>query len=204
MRCDHCREAVSATLDDEDPGVAPSVVAGHLAHCAPCAAFADDLADLHRLVRVRAAEPVPDLSQAILAAAEPVAPRSTTAAARGWLRYGLVVIGLTLIALAVPTLLAEQGTSSIHLSRELGTFEFAFGAGLLFAAWQPERARGVLPMAAVLGGGLVLTAAIDVLQSRSTPLGESVHLLELAGVGLLALLARLDTTARVRRRIVMA
>lgn len=195
---------MSATLDGEEPPVAAADLTAHLDRCAPCARFADEVADLHRMVRVRPAEPVPDLSGAILVAAEPVAPRRAADTTRGWLRYGLVVIGLTLIALAVPALLAEQSTSSIHLSRELGTFELAFAAGLLFAAWQPERARGILPMAVVLGGGLVLTAAVDVLNGRSTPLGESVHTLELVGVGLLALLARLDTTSRVSRRIVAA
>jgi len=106
MHCAHCREAVSATLDDEESPADRADLDAHLEHCAPCARFADEVTDLHRMVRVRVAEPVPDLSRAILAAAGPVAPRRAPEVAWGWLRYGLIVIGLTLLALAVPTLLA--------------------------------------------------------------------------------------------------
>ena len=59
MRCDTIREALSARIDGEDPGLGEHVLDDHLAGCSACAGWADDLATLHRMVRVREAEPVP-------------------------------------------------------------------------------------------------------------------------------------------------
>ena len=76
MRCDTIREALSARIDGEDPGLGDQVLDDHLAGCSACAGWADDLSTLHRMVRVREAEPVPDLSAAILAGTPgPRAPR---------------------------------------------------------------------------------------------------------------------------------
>ena len=209
MRCSTCQDALSARLDGEAVPVSLDELDDHLAGCAPCRRFSLDITDLHRVVRVREAEPVPDLSVAILTAAgQPgtVAPAQAPAApaaaaigaaspepagpARGWLRYGLVVIGLTMLALALPSLLLHDSGSAIHMTRELSAWDAAFGAGLLFAAWQPGRARGLLPMAAVLAGAQVVGSIIDVASGRSPVVSESHHALELIGVLLLWLLCR--------------
>lgn len=76
MDCDHIREALSARLDGEDPGADPEVLDRHLGGCAACTDWSQDLQVLHRLVRVRPAEAVPDLTAAIVAAA-PAALRTT-------------------------------------------------------------------------------------------------------------------------------
>ena len=67
MDCDALREALSARLDGEDPGVDDAALDAHVAGCRACRAWAEDAAALHRLVRVRAADPVPDLTAAIRA-----------------------------------------------------------------------------------------------------------------------------------------
>jgi predicted anti-sigma-YlaC factor YlaD len=65
MDCKACREAISALLDDEDPGTDPTLVDAHLVGCAACRA---DAAQASRLQGwLRPAEPVPDLTRAILA-----------------------------------------------------------------------------------------------------------------------------------------
>jgi predicted anti-sigma-YlaC factor YlaD len=63
MDCTACREANSALLDDEDPGIDPTLVEMHLAGCAACRAFAVQAGRLHRWLRLQPAEPVPDLTQ---------------------------------------------------------------------------------------------------------------------------------------------
>jgi len=154
---------------------------------------------------VRAADPVPDLSAAILAAARPVLR------ARGrrieWLRYGLVVVALTQVVLALPELLAHTGgVEPVHIARHLGGWDLAFAIGLVVAALQPWRARGLLPMAAALGGVMVLTAGLDVLGGQAAALAEGSHLLEVTGLVLLWRLARIaptsaDPTAKLTRTI---
>ena len=75
------------------------------------------------------------------------------------------------------------------VARELGSWDVALGIGLLYAAWRPERAHGLLPFAAALAGALLVTAGFDVAAGREALLSESHHLLELLGVALLAVLA---------------
>ena len=96
----------------------------------------------------------------------PVAEPSAGRAA-GWLRYGLAVIALTMFVLAIPSLVLHDSGSAIHLTRELSAWDLAFAAGLAFAAWQPARSRGLLPMAAVLAGGQVLGSVIDIASGRA-------------------------------------
>ena len=167
MNCDESRDAISARLDGEDPGQTEAALDAHLATCRSCRAFALDAGDLHRTLRVRTAETVPDLSGAILQAAPaPVVPAEPHPLLT-WSRYGLTVVGLTMLVLAVPSLVLHDSGSAIHLSRELSAWDLAFAAGLLFAAWQPTRARGLLPMAAVLAGGQLLGSCIDVASGRA-------------------------------------
>lgn len=201
MRCSTCQDALSARLDGEDVEVSLDDLDTHVAECAECRRFSLDITDVHRLVRVRAAEPVPDLTRSILDATADVAPMPQPAvgAAQGWIRYGLVVIGLTMLALALPSLVLHDSGNAIHLTRELSAWDAAFGAGLLFAAWQPGRARGLLPMAAVLAGAQVLGSVIDVVSGRSPVISESHHALELVGVLLLWLLCRTATSTRSTR-----
>jgi len=67
-------------------------------------------------------------------------------------------------------------------------WDLALAIGFVFAAWRPLRAVGMLPFAAALSGGLVLTAVIDVVSGRAVMLTETTHLLELVGTALLYLL----------------
>lgn len=191
MNCDQSREAISAGLDGEDPDQSRALLDRHLDGCGPCRLFAREAADLHRLVRVRPAETVPDLRRAILQAAAPRQEPVPTPAAVSWLRYGLGVVGLTMFALALPSLVLHDSGSAIHLTRELSAWDLAFAIGLLFAAWQPARARGLLPMAAVLAGGQVLGSVIDVVSGRAPAVSEAHHALELTGVVMVWLLCRL-------------
>ena len=195
MNCDESRDAISARLDGEEPGQPEAALDTHLAGCPSCRAFALGAGEVHRALRVRPAEAVPDLSAAILQAA-PRADEDGAPVAAGarpivaWLRYGLTVVGVTMLALSMPSLVMHDSGAAIHLTRELSAWDLAFAAGLLFAAWQPARARGLLPMAAVLAGGQLLGSCIDVASGRAPAVSEAHHALELTGVLLLWLLCR--------------
>ena len=192
MRCDTIREALSARIDGEDPGLGDQVLDEHLAACSACAGWADDLSTLHRIVRVREAEPVPDLSAAILAGTPAVrAPRAPWGERISGPRWALFVVALTQLVLAAPAvLLGQDPGTTVHAARELGAFDVALAIGLLVAAWQPARAWGLLPvvtaLALVLGG----TAVLDVVRGTTAGLSEVHHLLDLAGVAFLWLVAR--------------
>jgi predicted anti-sigma-YlaC factor YlaD len=204
MRCDTIREALSARLDGEAPGLGDDAIDEHLGGCRACTAWADEVATLHRMVRVREAEPVPDLTPAILGQGA-AAPRST-ARRRSPLteiispaRWALFVVALTQLVLAAPALLlGEDAGATVHVARELGAFDVALAVGLLVAAWQPARAWGLLPVVAALALVMGGTAVLDVARGTASSLGEVHHVLDLAGVALLWWVARderLDTTS---------
>ncbi len=70
--CGSWREVISAQLDGATTAAEDAALAAHLAGCPACAGHAGDLARLHRRLRVRPAEPVPDRAETILAAVVPV------------------------------------------------------------------------------------------------------------------------------------
>ncbi len=93
--------------------------------------------------------------------------------------------------LAVPALvLGEDSGATVHVARELGSFDVALAVGLLVAAWQPARAWGLLPVAMALAFVMAGTAVLDLADGRADTLGEAHHLLDVAGVALLWLVAR--------------
>ncbi|MDQ2725973.1 MAG: SCO family protein [Actinomycetota bacterium] len=80
--CSVMREALSAQIDGEEPGMDRSVVDNHMARCADCRRFTERSAALARRLRVRRAEPVPDTTANILAAIPSGPAPSTTSAGR--------------------------------------------------------------------------------------------------------------------------
>jgi predicted anti-sigma-YlaC factor YlaD len=182
MRCEVIREALSARLDGEVAEVDQPAVDQHLAGCPGCARWAADLGALHRATRVREAEPVPDLTAAILAAAPAAPVRRPVSVAR----WALLAVALTQLVLAAPALVLGEGSgATVHVARELGSFDVALSIGLLLAAWQPARAWGLFPVVAALALVLGGTAVLDVVRGTATSLGESHHALDLAGVACL-------------------
>ncbi len=205
MRCQPCREALSARLDGEAPGVADHLVDDHLASCAGCRDFARRSAAVRRRTVVRPAEVVPDLTGPILAVASatsrPANSRPTTsrpAAARTgaepvphWSRWALLAVALTQVVLATLTLLhGRDPDAPLHLARELGAWDLAFAAALLWVVVRPARAGGLVPFAAALALAMVGTAVFDVAAGRADVATESQHLLELVGLALLVVIAR--------------
>src|SRR6266852_4105175 len=99
MDCTRIRDAISARLDSEDPGVEHLVIDAHLDTCAGCRAFAVSAERLHRTSRLAPAPEVPDLTPAILAAIgdEPAlrsGPESASADTQLALRWILAALAL--------------------------------------------------------------------------------------------------------------
>jgi predicted anti-sigma-YlaC factor YlaD len=195
MDCSDIREAISAHLDDEPAAMAAEDVDLHVAGCPACATWATEVESLHRQVRVREAEPVPDLTAAILDAAP---HRRATAPARGFLgqhvstaRWALLTVALTQLVLAVPAVVfGEDAGATVHVARELGSFDVALAVGLLVAAWQPARAWGLLPLAVALVLVVGFSTVLDIADGSTSSAGEAHHLLDVAGVALLWVVAR--------------
>lgn len=69
MNCAACLEALSADLDNESGDAERHEMRAHLTECSACADAAAALGIQHRLLRVRTAEAVPDLTREIMASA---------------------------------------------------------------------------------------------------------------------------------------
>lgn len=184
MDCDRVRDAISATLDGEDPGLDQTAVDAHVRGCPACGDFAVGAQALNRSVRVRPAEAVPDLTAAILgpSRAEPQVVQPPA-----WARYGLLTVALTVLVLSVPELLGGGGA---HEGRDLAAFEVALCAALLVVVWQPRRAAGLVPMAATLAAASVVSVVVDVANGEVPVAAEAHHVLVLVGLALVWVIAR--------------
>jgi hypothetical protein len=127
---------------------------------------------------------VPDLAPAILAKAHPPNPGRWE-----WIRTALAVVALTELVLSVPALFGVDAGASVHVARHVGSLSAALAVGLLYAAWKPVRAYGLLPIALALAGCMLITSAIDLANGRVDAIGEAHHVLELVSVALLWALA---------------
>lgn len=203
MECDHYRHAISARLDGEEPGLEAGPLAGHLATCSACRNWEADVINLTRSVRVASADPIPDLTPAILTAIgqEPVSSRLDPAA----LRWGLVAVSAVQIVLAVSTMLFGTNGMTGHLTREVGSFDLALAVGFIYAAWRPARAYGMLPIVGALVACLAVTTAVDLSEGVAGAGTEAAHLLDLVGLGFLWLVTRTPmATPGGRRRLSLA
>lgn len=193
MRCDICREAISARLDGEEHPGESSEIDAHLETCAGCRRFADQAAHVTRLARTRIADPGPDLVAGVLAAAPTARWRRRTAV----LRVALGVIGLGQLAVAVAGIVAVGtatghgtivvgGASAAHFAHESAAWNLALAVGFLYVALRPPRVTGLVPVIGSFVGMLAALSALDVVVGgRVDPARLVSHLLVLAGLILL-------------------
>jgi predicted anti-sigma-YlaC factor YlaD len=185
--CDQIQEAISATLDQERPDVDATTVDLHLGDCATCRTFADGAAMLHRRIRVRPADPVPNLAITILDAV-PLRPTGTTepawwSARAPWARIGLLLVAALQLVLAVPAFaVGHDHGASVHLARELGSWDVALAVAWVAVVLRPSRAAGLLPFATAFAAVMVGTSVLDVAGGHQSPLDEVHHLLHFAGL----------------------
>lgn len=199
MDCTRIREILSAELDGEVCGGEVEPARRHLAGCAECREFEAGAASLHRAARLMPAEPVPDLTVAIMTSIGAEASHEDSVRA---LRPMLVMVAMVQIALAVPgLLLGEDANLPVHTARHLASFAIALAVGFLYAALRTSRTReivsGLLPVTAALVSCLVGTALLDILSGRTAAIGEFHHATEIAGLAILWLMSRGERSAKV-------
>jgi predicted anti-sigma-YlaC factor YlaD len=193
MNCENFRLGISARLDGEDAGVDDATLAWHLASCEPCRRYESEAIVLARAVRVVSAEATPDLSPTIMAAINAERAGKARRFDPQALRAGLVALAVVQMVLALPVLLfGREAGASVHIAREVGSFDFALAVGFLFVAWRPIRAYGMLPLVAALVACLGVTTAIDLVRGTATAINESAHLLDLLGLAAVWELARVE------------
>ncbi|MEV6825878.1 hypothetical protein [Amycolatopsis sp. NPDC051102] len=175
MRCEDCREALSARLDGEAEPVSPDE---HLASCVACQEWFAGAERLRRAMLLRPAPPVPDLTAAIL-------ERTPAPSGEGWgLRIALTVVAIAQLGLAFAELLGTAH-SGVHLGHESGAWNLAVGVGLLTAALRPKTAGGQLPLLTGFVAVLLLWSASDLAAGQVTLSRLATHLLVVLGLALL-------------------
>ena len=182
-QCRHCREKVSAGLDGEASAQDAAEADAHLTECAACRAWASQAERLGRRLRVRVADPVPDLASAVVAGAGDLRRQRRTARARIAVRFTLVAVAVAQLTLALPDL-----DGHVHSGNEAAAWGVAAAVGLLTAAASPRRVVGMLPVLSAAALVLVLITVHDVLDGQVHVEHELPHGLLVAGVGLLWLL----------------
>lgn len=183
----------------------------HLAGCPDCRRWEDRTTAVTRLLRVRSADEVPDLSASIARAAavaglsRPGDPQADALPTRpgprwwwstdGW-RAALAVIAIAQLLLGVSQLfgialfgmadhaghMAMTGPPDDHLFNESSAWNIAIGAGFVAAATLPRRASGLLPTLLVFLGVLTTVSVSDLLRGEVTVGRVVSHLLVVLGV----------------------
>ncbi|MFT7870729.1 MULTISPECIES: zf-HC2 domain-containing protein [Amycolatopsis] len=175
MRCEDCREALSARLDGEAEPASPDA---HLASCAECREWFAGAERLRRTMLLRPAPPVPDLTAAIL-------ERTPAPSGERWgRRIALAVVAIAQLGLAFAELLGTTH-GGVHLGHESSAWNLAVGIGLLTAALLPRTAAGQLPLLTGFVGVLLVLSAGDLAAGRVTLSRLSTHLLVVLGLALL-------------------
>lgn len=189
MECEQAREAISAQMDNEEPGLAPGALEQHVTGCAGCAAWHASLSSFAHRAGPALGEPgeavFPAVLEALVMERAGQGERSARRALRPW-RVALGAIAVGHVVLVVSSL----NVGHVHDGRELGSWHLALAVGFLFAAIRPSRAWGMLPIAGALAVGMILTSGLDLLEGRALTAGELTHVIDLLGLGCLWVLAR--------------
>jgi predicted anti-sigma-YlaC factor YlaD len=189
--CATAREALSARLDGESSAEEDLRLEEHLRGCSACGAWSSSAADATRRLRLRPVQPIPDLADKVVGKMHEDDRRRDAWPPERWL---LLVVGAVMLVFALPMLGPTGG--DVHLLREAGVTDLALAVGVLFAAVQPWRAAGMLPVVLVLAAGLTVTSVADVVSGRVAPIEESVHTLAPTAALLLWRLRRRGPTWR--------
>lgn len=180
MKCEDCREQLSARLDDED--VAPELewaAATHRENCPECVRWYDQAALITRLARITTAVAGPDVSTKVL-----LRVPNRRDSRYGTLRWALGIVGIVQGALAVG---AEP--------YEIAAWNLALGLTFGAVALRPRRATGLLFFLALFVTIVTVGYLSGALVADLAPGRIVAHLLTAAGLVIMALLQRIRPTA---------
>ncbi|GAA4756305.1 hypothetical protein GCM10023328_45060 [Modestobacter marinus] len=193
--CGLFREAISARLDAEAPELAHTALARHLASCADCRHWEELAQQVTRRGRLAIAESIPDVTLAVLTGLPGGRP---TADQQAWTRHGelplrwvLLAVGVDQAALAVASL--SSGTDAMgaptHVVHETGAWSVAVAVSFVAVAAAPRLAAGALPFLAAFALLLAALTLSDLNAGRVHIERAAGHLLVLAGVAAVSVLA---------------
>ena len=189
MECDRAREAISARIDNEDPGLDGDVLEAHLAGCAACRGWQQQAHAVTRRARLGGSFLDHDLTTQVLAAL----PAAAVSGRRQRLmqRTGLIAMALAQLAITVPLLiLGHDHDAGAHAAHELGSFDLALAIAFAVGAIRPALSAGLAWPAGIAAAGLAGTAIADLMSGQTVGADEAQHLVAVFGAALLFWQAR--------------
>jgi predicted anti-sigma-YlaC factor YlaD len=193
MDCVQAREAMSAQMDGEPPGVSDTLLDAHVERCRECQAWREAAFAVTRRARMTGSMPPHDLTEVILAG---VGKRRFADIGRRLLPVLLVAAAIGQLVLTVPLLSDRSSrgmTMDVHDMHELAVFDFALGVAFLVGAFRPRLAPGLAWPCVAAAFGLLATSAVDLVTHHTFEMHELRHLIAIAGAVLLCLSARDET-----------
>ena len=193
MDCDRAREAISARIDGEDPGLPGNVIQAHLASCAECRHWQQRAHEVTRRARLGGPFLEHDLTAQVLQAVGPaMAGRRPARDGRSMAqRAALAVTALAQLAITVPLLiLGHDHGAGTHAAHELGSFDLALAIAFAVGAIRPALSAGLAWPCGVAAAGLLGTAILDLMAGQTFGADEAQHLIAAVGAALLFWQAR--------------
>jgi predicted anti-sigma-YlaC factor YlaD len=191
MECDSAREAISAQIDGEDPGVPADAIEAHIAGCAECLAWRQRAHSVTRRARLGGPFLDHDLTARVLAAAPPLPVGGRRMLAQ---RAGLIAVALAQLAITVPLLiLGHDHDAGTHAAHELGSFDLALAVAFAVGAIRPALSAGLAWPCGIAAVGLLGTAIVDLTSGQTIGADEAQHLIAVIGAVLLFWQARTVT-----------
>jgi predicted anti-sigma-YlaC factor YlaD len=191
MECDSAREAISARIDGEDPGVPADALEAHIAGCAECQGWRQRAHSVTRRVRLGGPFLDHDLTPRVLAATPPPLAGDRRRLAQ---RAGLMGIALAQMAITLPLLiLGHDHDAGVHTAHELGSFDLALAVAFAVGAIRPALSAGLAWPCGIAAIGLLGTAIADLISGQTIGADEAQHLIAVAGAILLFWQARAAT-----------
>lgn len=188
MECDRAREAISARIDGEDPGVPDGALEAHLAGCAACRDWQQRAHVMTRRARLGGTFLDRDLTDRVL----PAFPAATGGRRlRLGLRLALLTVALVQLSITVPLLiLGHDHDAGGHAAHELGSFDLALAVAFAVGAIRPRLSSGLAWTCGIAAVGLAGTAIADLIGGQAIGADEAQHLIAVAGAALLLWQAR--------------
>jgi predicted anti-sigma-YlaC factor YlaD len=203
MDCDRAREAISARIDGEDPGVPGDAVEAHLETCAACRGWQQRAHAMTRRARLGGPFLDHDLTARVLAIAPEPAGVRCGARGRGRARgrgigrggmarrAGLAAVAVAQLAITIPLLiLGHDHDAGVHAAHELGSFDLALAIAFAVGAVRPALSAGLAWPCGIAAAGLAGTAIVDLIAGQTFGADEAQHLVAVAGAVLLCWQAR--------------
>ncbi|HTU08004.1 MAG TPA: zf-HC2 domain-containing protein, partial [Trebonia sp.] len=184
MDCDRAREAISARIDGEDPGVPGGALEAHLKTCAACRGWQQRAHAMTRRARLGGPFLDRDLTARVLAAIPPQrAGRGRGGLAR---RAALAAVAVAQLAITIPLLiLGHDHDAGVHAAHELGSFDLALAIAFAVGAVRPALSAGLAWPCSIAAAGLAGTAIVDLIAGQTFGADEAQHLVAVAGAALL-------------------